>query len=584
MDPIKVDFTGKGKAGVKKPKNAVLKIIISIVGTIIGAGIAYYFLLPPLNFKSYDFFIYIAIVLAIYIVLTLVTSGVIMSPDYTPYAKKQSIVPVAIGLVVALVVGVCFLASCVFFRAESYSNIISVDESKTFASDIKEVDFQSVPILDTEAAAALAKRTLGDLSDQVSQFEVGTSFTQINYKENPYKVTTLAYGDIFKWFRNTSTGFPGYIRVNMVTQKAEFVRTDAAGLNIGNIRYSTYEHFNKYLLRHVRFQYPTYLLGTPTFEIDESGYPFWFVPIEDKTIGVFGGTDVKGVLIVDAITGSITEYSVDEVRENQELQWIDGIFSANLLVQQYNYYGKYKSGFWNYYIGQKGVKVATEGSNYLAIDDDVYMYTGVTSTGQDQAIIGFVLVNMRTKDANYYAVSGAKEYSAMTSANGALQNYKYNATFPILLNISGQPTYFMSMLDDSQLLKMYAMVNVTSYQVVATGSKISECMEKYAEALKSNNISIDVDIDQIAQDEQSTTGDTPDDTVKYIEWKGKVTDIRTAVIGGDSYYYISIHSSKSYFSIKAADAQKVITLNVGDIVKFKTVESKGSIIEIKAFG
>ncbi|MCQ2462059.1 MAG: CvpA family protein [Clostridia bacterium] len=579
MDPIKVDFTKKGKAGVRKPAHTGIKQVICILGALVGAAISYYFYLPPINLKSFELYIWLGMIIGIYLVLTVITSGMIMSPDYTPYAKKKAIPPVIIAGIIALVVGVCYLPSCVFFRAESYSKIISVDESKTFTGDIEEVNFKSVPILDKEAAEALAKRTLGDLSDQVSQFEVGTDFTQINYKENPFKVTTLAYGDIFKWLKNTSSGFPGYIRVNMVTQKADFVRTDEAGLGFGNIRYSTYEHFQKYLKRHVRFEYPTYLLGKATFEIDEKGYPYWFVPVEDKTVGVFGGTDVKGVLIVDAITGEITEYTVDDVKSNKELQWIDGIFSADLLVQQYNYHGKYSGGFWNYYITQTGVKVATEGSNYLAIDDDVYMYTGVTSAGQDQAIIGFVMVNMRTKEANYYAVSGAKEYSAMTSANGALQNYEYQATFPILLNISGQPTYFMSMLDDSKLVKMYAMVNVTSYQVVATGESIAECMTRYVSQLKANNIIIDVDVEQIEKDENAAQNDDTD--LKVI--KGTVTDIRTAVIDGDSVYYIKLDSSKAYFSVKAAEAEKVVILNTGNKVSMKADTDEGDIIAVKSF-
>ncbi len=586
MDPIKVDFTGKGKgSAIRKPKNAALKILISLLGTVVGAVIAYYFMLPPINLKSYDFYIYAAFIVLLFIVFLLLTSGVVASPDYTPYAKRLAVAPVCVLLVGALVVGVCFLASCVFFRAESYSKIISVDESKTFEDDVQEADFQSVPVLDTNAAAALAKRTLGDLSDQVSQFEVGDSFTQINYKGNPIKLTTLQYGDIFKWFKNTKNGFPGYITVNMVTQKAEFVRTDDAGLGYGNIRYSTYEHFNKYLMRHVRFERPTYLLGTPTFEIDETGYPFWLVPVEDRTVGVFGGTDVIGVLLVDAVTGEITEYTVDEVRENSELQWIDGIFSASLLVKQYNYYGKYSGGFWNSIIGQSGVKLATEGHNYLAINDDVYMYTGVTSTGEDQAIIGFVLVNMRTKEANYYMVSGAKENSAKESAEGALQNFKYTATFPLLLNISGQPTYFMSMLDAVSLVKMYAMVNVTNYRVVVTGSDIASTIEAYVAELEENNISIDIDIDDIQHDiESSTNEEETVDPDKYTTWTGSVTDIRTAVINGNSYYYLAIDSADAYFSIKADDAQEVIILNVGDTVSFKTTKDKGAIIEIAVFG
>ena len=404
MEPIKVDFTGNGgngkgagKNAYLVPKKAGLKMLISIVGTIIGGAIAYYFMLPPLNFKSIDTYVFLGTVLAIFVALLFVTSSAHIKPEYTPYVKKKSLVPIIIAGILVVIVGVGYLTSAVFFRAKTYSNIIEVDDTKSFASDIAEADFSSVPVLDNDSAKALANRTLGDLAaiGKVSQFEISTAFTQINYKNNPVKLTTLAYGDVFKWLKNTKSGLPGYVVVNMVSQKAELVTLPEGEY----IRYATTEHFGKYLMRHVRFSYPTYIFDTPRFEIDESGRPFWLCTVLDKTIGLFGGTDVKGVVIVDAITGEMKEYTVDEVKTSTELQWIDGIYSDALLVEQFNYYGQYKNGFINSILGQEGVKVATEGTNYIAKDDDVYAYTGVTSAGNDQAIVGFVLMNMRTKEA-----------------------------------------------------------------------------------------------------------------------------------------------------------------------------------------
>ena len=591
MDPIQVDFTqggssgkgrGSGKDAYLAPKKTGLKLLISLVGTVIGAAIAYYFMLPAMNFKSMEMYLFFGVVAVIYVALQVLLSGVIAKPEYTVYVKKQALIPCAVILLLAVVVGIGFVFSSVVFRAGSYSRIIDVDESKTFTSDIAEADFQSVPVLDDAAAAALANRALGDLSsiNKVSQFELSGKFTQINYKNAPVRVTTLAYGDIFKWFKNTSTGFPGYIVVDMVTQKADLVLLPEGSY----IRYSTEEHFSKYLMRHLRFQYPTYLFDEPHFEIDEAGEPFWLCPVVDKTIGLFGGTDVKGVVMVNAITGECTEYTVDEVKNDAALQWIDVIYSNSLLVEQYNYHGKYGGGFINSIIVQDGVKVATEGSNFLAMNDDVYMYTGVTSVSGDQAIIGFVLVNMRTKEANFYEVSGAKEYSAASSAEGVVQDYGYKATFPILLNISGQPTYFMSLKDTSSLVKRYAMVNVQNYQVVVTGETIAECMEAYAKKLRQNNIKIDVDIDEIKEATDNNDPNnpaTPDapaaDTRKTIS--GKLTDIRTAVIGGDSVYFLQVEGSKKYFRVTAADNEAVVIFNVGDSVTITYEKSSDAIID-----
>ena len=579
MEPINVDFTGKGSSGKGSgksaylaPKNSGLKTILCIIGTVIGAIVAYYFMLPPLNFKSTETYMFFGIVAAIYVGLTFITSNAQLQPEYIEYVKRRSIVSVVVIAILVAIVGVGTAISSVVLRAKDYSQIIAVDESKTFSEEIEEADFSSVPVLDNAAASVLANRTLGDLAaiNKVSQFEVASTLTQINYKGSPVKLATLAYGDVFKWLKNTGEGLPGYIIVNMVTQKAELVTLKEGEY----IRYSPNEHFSKYLMRHVRFAYPTYIFDTARFEIDEAGKPFWIVPVLDKTIGLFGGTDVKGVVMVDAVTGEMTEYSVEEVRNSKELQWIDGIYSASLLVEQFNYYGQYQKGFINSILGQDGVRLTTEGSNFLAQNDDVYLYTGVTSAGNDQAIIGFVLVNMRTKAADYYAVSGAKEYSAMASAQGEVQDYEYSATFPVLLNIKGQPTYFMSLKDSGSIVKRYAMVNVQNYQVAVTGSTIAQCTEVYAEKLKQNNINIDVGeiIDAIEGTEVTDEGTT----VEFETAKGTVTDIRTAVMNGESVYFIELDGKGVYYTIAASDAENVVIMNKGDkvTVKFKASEDK----------
>ena len=588
MEPIKVDFTGgngagkgrgSGKDAYLTPSKSGLKTVISVIGTLIGAVVAYYFMLPPLNFKSTELYFFLGVVAAIYVVLQALLSGAIVKPEYTKYVKKQAIVPGIIIGALVVVVGVGMLFSSVVFRASSYSKLIDVSEDKTFSKDITQADFKSVPVLDTAASAALETRTLADLAsiNKESQFEVAPQFTQINYKNSPVRVGTLAYGDIFKWFKNTGEGMPGYIIVDMVTQKTEFVMLKQGDY----IRYSTEEHFSKYLMRHVRFAYPTYIFDVPHFEIDEEGRPFWLCPVLDKTIGLFGGTDVKGIVIVDAISGECNEYSLDTIKNDKSFQWIDGIYSNDLLIEQYNYYGKYAGGFINSVIGQEGVRVATEGSNFLALNDDVYMYTGVTSVSNDQAIIGFVLVNMRTKEANFYEISGAKEYSAMSSAEGQVQNYKWTATFPILLNISGQPTYFMSLKDDASLVKHYAMVNVQNYQVVATGKTIAECTENYANLLAQSNVNIKVDIDKIKDDTDKNEQNADEKpSVSTVTVKGVVSDIRTAVMGGESYYFVKLEKGKTYYKVSASSNEAVVILNIGDSVSFTHIKgASGSVIE-----
>lgn len=527
MDPIKVDFTGGGadkgpdkKTGVViPPERKGLKIIINIILTLVFGGIMYYFMLPVLNFKDIKLYFFLGAIFVFYCAVNFVTSGAIKTPDYTPYAKKSSLVPkILLGVTVA-VAAIGMLVSSVFFRASSYSKIIDV-KSGDFATDVTEADFSTVPVIDESTTSVMAERALSDLSKlgYVSQFTVQPKYYQINYHDTPVRVSSLQYSNIIKWLTNAKNGLPAYVIVDARTQKSTLVEVK------DGIKYSTADHFSHYVTRHVRFQYPTYLLDEPTFEIDESGHPYWIFAKLDKTIGLFGGTDVTGAIIVDSVTGECSEYSIDEIRTKSELSWIDRVYSANLLIEQYNYFGRYQRGFWNSVLGQKDTYSTTEGYSYLAMNDDVYMYTGVTSLTNDESLTGFVLINQRTKDATYYSTSGAKETSAQSSAEGLVQQYEYEASFPLLLNIDGEPTYFMSLKDSSKLVKGYAMINVGQYSIGATGSTLTSCIEAYVAELAKNNIKVSVDTENISDDTGSEQ--------KNITVTGKITDIRTAVIGG----------------------------------------------------
>ena len=185
---------------------------------------------------------------------------------------------------------------------------------------------------------------------------------------------------------------------------------------------------------------------------------------------------------------------------------------------------------------------------------------------------------MRTKDASFFAVSGAKERSAQSSAMGEVQDYAYNATFPILLNISGEPTYFMSLKDKDNLVKRYAMVNVENYQVVVTGTTIAECTDAYVKKLKQNNITINVDINKIEDATNNAESNASEADTKKV--KGTITDIRTAVMGGESVYFIEIDDKGVYYSVKASDNAMVVILNKGETITVTVnADAKGDIIE-----
>lgn len=514
-------------------------ILINLIVTIVAGFIYFYVELPPINLHSaafYSFFLFLSVV---YCITAVITSGIYRQAEngktFWKLLKGSCIVPLIVIGAVFVIYVVGGLLSSVVIRSGAYAKLITV-ETGDFTQDIEEISFDQIPMLDRDSAEKLGDRKLGELADMVSQFEVADNYTQINYKGRPVRVTPLRYGDIFKWLNNRSAGLPAYLIIDMVTQEVDVVRLPEG------MHYTTAEHFSRNLYRHLRFQYPTYIFNEPTFEIDEDGTPYWVCPRIVKRIGLFGGTDIQGAVLVNAITGE-SQYYTDIPT------WVDGVYSAEIIMDQYDYYGTYQGGFINSLFGQKNVTVTTEGYNYIAANDDVYVYTGVTSAGSDESNIGFILTNQRTKQTTFYSIAGAEEFSAMNSAEGVVQHLNYSATFPLLLNISNQPTYFMALKDYAGLVKMYAMVNVQQYQIVATGASVEECQSNYYKLLRQNKLD---------------TGEAPilpadEDTVTGI-----VTALRSAVIDGTTMYYVTLDADNIVYCISAGEVEKVILLNVGD--------------------
>jgi len=513
-------------------------------------GLGYfYFELPALNFHAEEFYVFVFLLCAVYCVCAVLTSGFQGEgvKGYFGFVKKQCTIPflVLVALIAAIIIG--GLTSWVVIRAGSYSKLLSIKDGD-FASEVEEISYNQIPMLDEDSAARLGSRKLGELADMVSQFEILPSYTQINYQGRPVRVTSLAYGDLVKWFTNRSAGLPAYLIIDMVTQEAEVVRLDEG------MKYTTAEHFGRYLPRHLRFHYPTYMFADPVFEINEEGEPYWVCPRMVKTIGLFGGADIQGAVLVNAVTGESQYY--EEVPN-----WVDHVYDANLIMEQYDYYGMYHNGFINSIFGQRDVTHTTEGYNYIAIGDDVYMYTGVTSVTSDQSNIGFILSNQRTKETHFYSVAGATEASAQASAMSQVQQMRYVATFPLLLNIADQPTYFMSLKGEDGLVKMYAMVNVQQYNIVETGSTVAECEANYRRALADSGLISDGDAEAVPSDQE--------------EISGAIAEIRTAVLDGNSYYFLRLEGQDTFYAVNAAENPLAVILNAGDQVTIAYTAGEG---------
>lgn len=525
--------------------------IWAILAILIAAFVYYYVTLPAINIHSQDFWIFLILLI---VVIAVVYMG--KRRIGKDEIKKSGFLKV-MGIVLLLVVAAYLigtLLSSTIINAKKYQKLLTVEDGE-FTKDIEELSFDQIPLLDRDSATILGNRKMGSMVDMVSQFEVDEIYSQINYNDKPVRVSPLRYASLIKWFTNRSEGIPAYIRIDMATQNTELVKMEKG------MKYSTSEHLNRNIYRHLRFAYPTYIFDELSFEIDDDGVPYWVCPVKKFNIGLFGGATVGRVVLCNAVTGEMTDYAIDEVPE-----WIDRAYSADLLVQLYDYYGTLKHGYFNSILGQKDCLRTTNGYNYLAIDDDVWVYTGVTSVSSDQSNVGFVLMNQRTMETKFYPIEGAIEDSAMSSAEGQVQNLKYKATFPLLLNISGEPTYFIALKDDAGLVKKYAMVNVQKYQLVAIGDTVSACEEQYHDLLFTSGVKVEAA-----------------DVREVMTLTGNITKVAQGVIEGNSHYYLMIEGSDEIFDVPVVEFIDIIKYEAGDeiTVEYKEGTKTNTVLSIK---
>ncbi len=499
-------------------KKAVLPGIISLA-----VGVVYFFFaVPAINIRYGGFWFMLFLMAVAYIAVYLKYSGKVDHikvaggrQQIKPGKRTKTAVLIAVLAVAAGLIAI-FVSSAKLFRAGEYQKMLTVSEGE-FSQDIAELPFSQIPVVDRDTAARLGSTKLGNVVELVSQFNVSEYYTQINYKETPVRVSPLAYNGILKWFANQSEGIPYYVMIDMATQNTELVKLEEG------MKYSPSEYLMRDLHRHVRFAYPTKMFYETSFEINDEGKPYWVLSYYEYTIGFLGGKDIKGIILVDAVTGEMKDYDISTVPS-----WIDRVYSADLIIEQADNWGSLKNGYWNSIFTQKNVVQTTSGYNYLALNDDVWLYTGITSVASDNSNIGFILINMRTKESRTYAINGASEYLAMESAEGMIQEKRYSATFPILVNVADKPSYFISLKDNAGLVKAYSFVSVSNYQIVGVADTLEGAQKEYKRLLG------------VSDEENNNVPGNQEPEQKVQELTGIINRISSAVQNGNSVYYMEI--------------------------------------------
>lgn len=521
-----------------KERIPVKKTFLSFLIVALLEFAAFYAFLPAINIHSMEFWEFQGFFAVVFLVLTF------SIPDKERFQFRYNIISKIVGILILLAIVFVIggnIISAELFHAGKYSSLMDIKNTK-FEDILNQTDtITDVALMDTASAKVVGQRAIGALSDVVSQYEISGDYSQIALNGAPMKAASLEYAGFFKWFNNRKDGIPGYVLVDAVAFEADYVKLEKP------IKYTPSGWFNDNLERHLRFKYPTAIFEGYYFELDEEGNPYYICPTMTARVGVFGGFDVNGVVICDPCTGECKKYDLDSVP-----RWVDRVYDGDLIERKYNWHGMLSDGFWNSIIGQKDCKQTTEDYGYKVIDNDVWIYTGVTSVIDDSSNIGFVMVNARTGEANYFNVAGAEEFSAMEAAEGQVQNLGYDAAFPSLINIDGRPTYFMVLKDKGNLVKQYALVDVKKYSIVATGTTQKDTLNTYRKLIQENGIETDVKKEDL--------------TEQYAHERVTVKDIKYVNLTEGTFVYITDTNGKVYKE-KFSEDETLIFIQEGEHIE-----------------
>jgi hypothetical protein len=543
MTNFKFDFGRKVRVNRTAPKRN--GHVLAGVLTLIGLFVYDYITLPAWNFRSPAFIFMIAFALFAFATVDQIFTLSINRISKTAYMLGT--------LLIAYVLVFGFLSS-EMLNSRKFREQIVIKEVKDFSSDFTTIALNRIPVVDKETAQQLGDKQIGTIQGLGSQYYVDPEYTLVSSYDQIFRVSPLQYREFFKWLQNRNDGIPGFIRVN-VTNPTDVT---LVSLNEGML-YSPSAFFSQDLQRHVRFKYRSKILSEYSFEIDDYGKPYWVISVIEPQINVFGGLNAVGAIIVDPVDGDTQYYDIAQLPN-----WVDRVQPTDIAWAQIDNWGYYINGFINTLFNQKDMLQTTEGYNYVSIEGQTHVFSGLTSVGSDRSIVGFALINLRNREATFYRIGGADEYSAMSSAEGQVQDLGYRSTFPILLNISSIPTYFVSLKDQEGLVKMYSFVAVSNYAAVGVGESIADAQRDYMMRLK--------EVGMIVDDQQT-----------YKTLNLTVASVHTAIVDGSTTYYLTFDEDTRLFVIPLSVSLEVVFASEGDQVQLSFFETEGNVIIVDEF-
>ena len=478
--------------------------------------------------------------------------------EKTSKMAKNNFLIAALLLIIVIVIP--FFVTSPIFRAGSYRNLLGKVEESAFTEDVSPVSVDKIRIVDKDMAMKLGDKKLGEIPAIGSISKIGEYSIQ-SVKGELYWVAPLVHRDIVKWITNLS-GTNGYIMVSATNPQDVRLVQNLDGKPI-KIVYQEEAYFLQDLHRHIYLSgVVNYGLTEFTFEIDDNGKPYWVVSLYEHAIG-YGGANAVGTAIVDAQTGEVNVYSIEDTPK-----WVDRIQPESFVVEQIRNWGLYVNGFLNSVISEEGVLLPSEGTSLVyGNDGKSYWYTGITSSGSDESTVGFMLVDSRTKESKIYMQTGATETAAMSTAEGKVQEKNYQSTFPVMYNILGKPTYVLGLKDKAGLVKMVAFVSVEDYNVIGLGETKSDAYKNYKDILESEGNDLQI---------------TKEEDLENIE--GTVSRINQDVKSGNTTYYITLKdNSELIFTATSKVSSELPLTMVGDKVSISYEKTDSNVISISEF-
>jgi hypothetical protein len=517
-----------------------------------------YFGHPVLNYG----FIQLPVILLILIILgMLLFSKVGLTPDGKKFrfiSKPNKIFGWLLVLLVVYMTIVPLVTSAPIFHSDDYQKMIGkVDTGKKISNHIAPISIDEIRVVDEPLAYLLGEKILGSQPALGSQVEIG-DFTIQKVNHELYWVAPLLHTGFFKWFSN-SEGTPGYVMVSATNERDVKLVEKVNGKQI-KIKYQPAAFFGSQIERHLYFNgYMTVGLEDFNFEIDDSGRPFWVVTTYTKKVG-FAGNDATGVVVVDAQTGAITQYGIE-----QAPAWVDRVQPISFIKEQLSDWGDYVHGYWNWSNRDK-LMITEDLTLVYGQNNRSYWYTGISSVGKEESAVGFVLVDTRTKETTVYGQSGATEFAAQSSAEGKVQEKGYRASLPIPYNINNIPTYVMTLKDEGGLVKMYAMVSINDYTIVGVGNSMREALSAYKSVYNMAGNKINPN----SQDNRKSL-------------KTVVSRIQSDVKNGNSFYYFTVKDYPNIFVGSSQLSNELPVTKEGDSIYISFDIDMEKIIDVTTF-